>query len=295
MPLAEKCPICDHPEPRRFLEGSIDPAYLTADDFRITDRRYGSRWPFYRCPACGFIFANPRPDERQIIDFYNRLQDPTYGEEASGRARNFSPILKQIARYHPGAKRILDVGAASGIFLDAARQAGYQGTGIEPSTSLCLEAKSRYKLDLFAGTLEDFPPAPPFDVVTLLDLIEHVVDPVALIARVTERIAPGGLLVVVTPDGASLAAKLAGKRWWHYRTAHLHFFSLRALTILLDRHGFDLVGKRRYCWNFSLLYLGTRLWPSLERFSALQKTLKRINWRLQLFDSWEIYARKRAA
>jgi len=294
MPPAEKCPVCDAPGPEHFLDGSIDPAYLTPDDFRITDRRYGSRWPFSRCRACGFIFADPRPSAQQIVAFYNQLEDPAYGQEAAGRARNFSPILKRVRRYHPRARRLLDIGAASGIFLDAAARSGYEGVGIEPSASLVAEAKSRYGIELFCGTLEDYPATPPFDVVTLLDLIEHVVDPVAFMTLVSSRVAPGGLLVIVTPDGASLAARLAGKRWWHYRTAHVHFFSLPALTTLLDRHGFDVIAKRRYAWNFTLHYLATRLWPSLDRFSALQKVLKRINWRLQLFDSWEIYARKRS-
>jgi 2-polyprenyl-3-methyl-5-hydroxy-6-metoxy-1,4-benzoquinol methylase len=123
-------------------------------------------------------------------------------------------------------------------------------------------------------------------------VLEHVTDPNALLATLSPLLAPGGVLVVSTPDIGSLAARLMGGRWWHYRVAHINFFNRRALERLLNAHGFDIVLRKRFAWNFSAYYLVTRLLPFLKG-TALQRPLKKLHLKLQLFDSWEVYARKR--
>jgi 2-polyprenyl-3-methyl-5-hydroxy-6-metoxy-1,4-benzoquinol methylase len=187
---------------------------------------------------------------------------------------------------------LLDIGAASGIFLNLARNAGYRVTGIEPSAALVADAEKLYGLNLFCGTVEQFVASEKFAVITLLDVLEHVTDPGALLASVDRLLAPGGMLVIVTPDIDSLAARIMGGRWWHYRVAHVNFFNRRSLEWLLAKNGFATVLRKRFAWNFSLYYLLTRLLPSRQG-RALQKPLKKIHCKVQLFDSWEIYARKK--
>ncbi len=117
-------------------------------------------------------------------------------------------------------------------------------------------------------------------------------DPDAFLAVLERFLAPGGMLVIVTPDIGSLAARLMGGRWWHYRVAHVNFFNRRSLGRLLR----GTVSKPS-CANaspgiFPLYYLLTRLLPFLKG-KALQTRLKKLHLKLQLFDSWEIYARKK--
>ncbi len=100
------------------------------------------------------------------------------------------------------------------------------------------------------------------------------------------------MLVIVTPDIGSLAARLMGGRWWHYRAAHVNFFNRRSLERLLAAHGFEIALRKRFAWNFSAYYLLTRLLPFLKG-KALQRPLKKLHLKLQLFDSWEVYARKK--
>ncbi len=79
-------------------------------------------------------------------------------------------------------------------------------------------------------------------------------DPDAFLATLCGRFwSPGGLLVIVTPDIGSLAASLMGGRWWHYRVAHINFFNRRSLERLLAAHGFEIVLRKRFAWNFSAL------------------------------------------
>ena len=286
------CPLCRSERIRLFKKGTVKPHSVGAGDFKITDSHYGSRWTFFVCRECGLVFANPVPDPGAIASFYAALEDEEYSQEGEGRGRNFTIILKRIGGFVPAGSTLLDVGAASGIFLNLARAAGYRVQGIEPSSALADDAERLFGLNLFRGSAEHFPAGEEFQVVTLLDVLEHVTDVYALTMALARLVAPGGMLVIVTPDIGSLAARLMGGRWWHYRVAHINFFNRRALERLLDAHGFDIVLRRRFAWNFSAYYLITRLLPFLKG-SALQRPLKKLHLKLQLLDSWEVYARKR--
>jgi 2-polyprenyl-3-methyl-5-hydroxy-6-metoxy-1,4-benzoquinol methylase len=287
----EHCPLCRSRRIRLFKKGTIDPQAIGAADFKITDSHYGSRWTFNHCRDCGFVFANPLPDGEAIAGFYAALDDEEYSQEDEGRGRNFAVVLRRLNRFAPANGSLLDVGAASGIFLNLARRAGYDAAGIEPSERLVADAERLYGLKIFCGSAEQFPVGRTFDVVTLLDVLEHVTDPVAFLGTVAGFLAPGGTLVVVTPDIGSLAARLLGGRWWHYRAAHVNFFNRRSLERLLAAHGFTVVLRKRFAWNFSAYYLLTRLLPFLKG-QTLQRPLKKLHLKLQLFDSWEVYARK---
>jgi 2-polyprenyl-3-methyl-5-hydroxy-6-metoxy-1,4-benzoquinol methylase len=293
------CPLCQTKDIALYEKGTFNPGTVHRDNFKITDSDYGSLWTFFTCPNCSFVFSNPYIPGKNIVEFYARLEDREYSGEAEGRSRNFKTILERLKRLQPVKEKkhtLLDVGSASGIFPDLARQQGYDAAGIEPSEYLVKEAEERYGLQLFKGTIEDYFnrfPGSTFSVITLLDIIEHVVEPDIFMKRVDDLLEDEGVLVIVTPDIGSFAARLLGKRWWHFRIAHINFFNRESLEYLLTRHHYEIVLRKKYVWNFSLFYLVTRIFPSLRHKKSLQKILKRLHLKLPLFDSWEIYARKR--
>lgn len=286
------CPVCGSGNNRIVRQATFDPAKIDSRDFRITDNRYGHCWTFKRCRDCRTVFASPAPEAVDLIHFYSQLDDVEYGQEADGRAKNFQTILRRLARIVPSGSRLLDIGSANGLFVHLCRQTGYSADGIEPSTALVAEAKNRYGVDLFHGTLEEFSASRPYQTVTLLDLIEHISDPISFLTRVNSLMDLQGTLVIVTPDIDSLAARIMKRRWWHHRIAHINFYPQKALTELLGRCGFVIRQKRRYAWHFSAHYLVSRLIPLRFLPSGLQSLLKKINLKVQLFDSWEIYAEK---
>ncbi len=287
-----RCPLCNSGDLEVFKKGTINTETINAEDFKITDSTYGSLWDFSKCNSCSFVFSNPRIDEKSLIEFYSHLEDKEYTDEWEGREKNFRTIIKRLKKMSINGNMLLDIGAASGIFVKLAAEQGYNAAGIEPSAQLVNEAKEKFGVDILKGTIEDFDPREQYDIITLLDLIEHVNDPASFLKKVSPLIRKGGVLVIVTPDINSFAAKLFGKRWWHYRTAHVNFFNLKSLTFLLEKLGFVIEKKKRFAWNFTFFYLITRIFPSIKGKKPLQKILKRLNLKLQLFDSWEIYARK---
>ncbi|MCP5047180.1 MAG: class I SAM-dependent methyltransferase [bacterium] len=289
------CPLCQSKSIKLFKTGTINPTQIKTDDFKITDSHYGSLWTFFCCNQCKFVFSNPYLPEKHIIEFYSQLEDNEYSSEAEGRSKNFKTLFKRLKKLNPGPS-LLDIGAASGIFLDLANHEGYQTAGVEPSTPLANEAKEKYGIQLFNGTIENYHPNQKFSVITMLDIIEHLVEPDTFMTAVDSLLEDDGYLIIVTPDIHSLAARIMGRRWWHYRIAHINFFNLPALQYLLKKHHYNIVLKKKYVWNFTLFYLITRLFPSLKNQNkgetTLQKLLKKVHLKLPLFDSWEIYARK---
>jgi len=292
----KNCPICNSSNIALFKKGTVDPETVDVENFNITDSAYGSLWTSFSCKDCLFVFSNPYVPEEEIVSFYSRLEDREYSMEAEGRSKNFKTILRRLKRIRKGTEnsgnRLLDIGAASGIFLHLAKQEGYEIYGIEPSEFLVKEAEKQYNIELFKGTVEDYKPKEKFSIITLLDIIEHLVEPDAFMTKVDSLLEENGILVLVTPDINSFAARLAGKRWWHFRVAHINFFNLHSLRLLLQKHDYEIILKKKYIWNFSLFYLVTRLFPFLKKKKSLQKILKRLHLKLPLFDSWEIYARK---
>jgi SAM-dependent methyltransferase len=230
-----------------------------------------------------------------LSSLYGRVEDPLYEEESAGRSRNFLRILRRLEKFIPERGALFDVGAATGILLDLARRRGWEPTGIEPSSWAVRAAADRYGIGLIEGTLETATlPEDRYAAVTMVDFIEHTPLPFEAVRKAQAILRPAGILVLVTPDIHSRAARLAGRKWWHLRPAHLSFFSRRSLDALLRRAGFSIVAERRYSWTFSAHYLLSRK-PALQaRLKNMRPAsfLKRIPIRLALGDSFEVYAMK---
>lgn len=226
---------------------------------------------------------------------YSEIEDPLYQEEARGRSKNFERILSFLEKIRPERGSLFDVGAATGILLDIARKRGWKIEGIEPSSWAIKVAKERYGLELRKGILENTSlPECQYSVVTMVDFIEHISDPNQAISKTRKILSHDGTLCLVTPNINSLAARIMGVKWWHFRPAHLAFFTEKSLGCLLRRNGLHIIKTRKYSWTFSAYYLLSRR-PRLKYFLKnpnMVSLWKKIPVKLALHDSFEIYAKK---
>jgi 2-polyprenyl-3-methyl-5-hydroxy-6-metoxy-1,4-benzoquinol methylase len=290
-----KCPVCSSSNFKHFKQRNISYKNFNHERIKITDKDYGKVWDLSQCDHCTHIFANPCPTTDYIQSLYSKIKDLSYQEEASGRKKNFLPILYNLYRIHPIKGSIFDVGAATGIFLNSARKYGWNPDGIEASTWASDLAKKKYHLSIKKGAFESAElKKNHYQVVTMIDFIEHIPHPYEAVLKAHQILKPKGTLCMVTPNQQSLAAKISGSHWWHYRPAHIHYFTKKSLHFLLKRAGFKIIKIRNYNWTFSAHYLISRLKTLnfLIESHFLSSFFKKIPIKLALCDSIEVYAQK---
>jgi SAM-dependent methyltransferase len=220
-----------------------------------------ARWAPYRaCPTCGSGFFAPPP-----LDTYwgegvlpSDRQDRLWTE----RSRQWAPVVG------PGPGRVLDVGCGFGHFVRWAEDAGWDAWGYEPDQwsrdhAVCDSSQ-------VVPTLADAPG--PFDVITMWDVLEHSEDPLAFVRELAGHLAPGGRLVVCSPNFEALQ-----RRWWWLRRSpdrfmalvrpheHVTQFTASGLALVLERAGYASV---------------SRVHPPLSRRGApgLDHLVRRVPW-----------------
>ena len=254
---APRCWVCDAQQASRWKEASLDRPLL-AEDLRITDSRYGTTLELWRCSSCDFIFAHDA-DIARLTALYSELEDPAYEEGEENRALQMRRLVGQARELHPDARTLLDVGAAAGLLVREATALGLEAEGVEPSESLAAFA-ARRGAQVHQGVLpHDALGSRRFDIVCLIDVIEHVGDPLRMLRDAAAMLAPGGVLALVTPDVRSVAARLLGRRWWHFRLAHVCYFDARSAAEAFERTGLRVRKQARAGWFFDVGYLAERM------------------------------------
>ena len=195
-----------------------------------------------RCVACGTgVTASPPLDSAHDSGAYATASPRLSSAAAPVLALFDRQRLALLRRDAPPPARLLDVGAGRGRFVAAARAAGYDAAGVEPSERGVRAAREAYGVGLGHAGIEDAEPG-TFDVVTVWHVLEHVEDPGAALRRVTSWLRPGGVLLVGVPNVASAQAKVGGSRWFHLDAPrHRTHFTPAGLDALLRAHDLDPV------------------------------------------------------
>ncbi len=239
---------------------------------------YGIHPPIVACRNCGLVYTNPRPSREAIKHNYEVVEDPLYLQERVAREITFRKHLRALERFTgPGrGRRLLDVGAYVGVFVEVACEAGWDAVGLEPSLWAFNYARER-GLTMVRGTLEeaDFDPN-SFDVFTMWDVIEHLGDPLGEMRRACQIIRPGGWVAIHTMDLGSLFARLMGSRWPWLMEMHVYYFTRRTLRELLEKAGFRVAAIRPEGRYLRLQYLTTRLRPYSASLADAVDTLGRL-------------------
>lgn len=223
-----------------------------------------------KCKNCGHIFS-VRNQEINNSDLYKRdyykethqnffadcYSDYGSRNKKSKKLKNFSKTIKLIKKYSTDG-RLLDVGCATGIFLDMCQHSDFNVSGVELSTYAADYARNNFSLDISNTTLEEsnFEDG-SFDVITMLDLIEHVPDPSKVLEKSNALLKQGGFLYILTVNENSLMTKLADLIYKVSRgkiskpvellhpVHHIHHFSKKTLKKTLKNNGFEIVYTKK--------------------------------------------------
>lgn len=222
--------------------------------FQPSCHRVGEHGDLYRCPACGTVHQPSLPQGAELQGIYREMADETYLAEEYGRRRTARRLLDLLGAHSPSG-RLLDVGCGYGLLLDEARRRGYDVEGVELSSAAAGHARERFGLRVLESSLDD--PSldgERYEAIVIVDVLEHLDDPVGAIERLRGLLAPGGALLIATPDPSSLVARLAGRRWWSYLPAHYCLIPRTTLRGLLDAHGLVTVEDVPFVLSFTLGY-----------------------------------------
>ncbi|MFB9891613.1 class I SAM-dependent methyltransferase [Planobispora takensis] len=201
-----------------------------------------------RCPACGFLYRNPNIRPERLGDLYAKNYSGFLtGNYAAGRQRRyrltmdaFSPVFDQ-GHDGDGDRRLLDFGCGSGLFLELAEQRGFDAVGIDLSPDSVAEANRRLtRARAYYGVPEDVPEIAGggFDVITLWSVLAHLPRPIQDFRTFRGLLGPGGVLLILTVNAASLQLKAYGSKWNGFTRNHLMFYSAETMPALLRRTGF---------------------------------------------------------
>ncbi len=260
----------------------------------ISDNSYGDHLQIVQCLDCNLVYCSPRVENEKLTERYSAFKDPNYEQERLARKKTHSRLFTKIQAEYPRPGKLLDVGCATGTFLEVVKTNGWTGVGLEPSAWASRLGRSKYGLNIIKGAIEAVKlPANQFDVVTCLDVIEHVASPKTLLKTIHRVLRKDGLLCLVTPDLGSLMSQLLGENWWHIRPDHIYYFTKETLRLLLEAQGFKIEKIDKYSWTFSLNYWISRLQnkvPGLYKILGFFRNNQFLT--INFWDSLEVYARK---
>ena len=245
---------------------------MPVDVFQTPTRRY------VRCPTCELVFQNPRPLGTMVEEFYREDYDEAYGEVEASSDRHpvFESVARRLGLYRQPPGRLLDVGCGDGAFLSICQSVGWTCYGLELSKKAVARATRRDLTILSSDCLERAGECEPFDVITLVNVLETVTNPANLLRQVAGALRPSGLVVIRATNGAFHLPMRTPARWVGSRydqAFHLFLYSPPALRSLLK-----VVGLQTIAIHNSV--------PSRGPLTPANPWMSRLKWRIGATAFW---------
>jgi len=231
-------------------------------------RSFGFPLSYYQCERCGLVFQTLEESQAADPDFYAETYRKIYQGNPEPTVKDLYVqknrsefLIRFLQRQKIYPTRILDVGASSGMLLAAFRHAfGGQTAGVEPGDAYRAYAEAQGlvmypSLDALAAADKG-----PYDLVSLIHVLEHLPDPVGTLVMIREELlAKGGCLLVEVPNFYAHDS---------YELAHLACFTPHSLQEILKMAGFRIVKLKRHGEPRSdllRLYLTALAAPAVKR------------------------------
>lgn len=229
--LERPCPLCGTP------------------DGKVLFVKY--RFPVCRCGSCGFIYASPILDPEKIHAGYmemgeissHHLSMLTQDFYRTCAAKRFEFELQQVLmRASRPMKTYLEIGCSVGTGLEVAGRYGLEAVGIEPNAdaaAIALSQGHNVIVDVFKP--EGFN-AKRFDVVTCMDVIEHLTDPVGFLAQILSVLSDDGLALIQVPNAGALITLVEWERNQIFNgLIHYNYFDCVSLDRAAEKAGMAVV------------------------------------------------------
>lgn len=270
--LAQVCPVCEVPPTKR----------LGRRGGAAHREGLGVECEVWRCGRCGLIFPNPMPVPVGGAEQHYGVLPDDYFENHDMGAKGIAAraMLERARSLTGGTGRLLDVGSGRGELLLAARSAGWQAVGVDPSPAFARYAARYSGVEVRAEPVEHCGfESESFDVIILAAVLEHLYNPNETVSEIARLLRPGGALFVDVPNERGLYflagnfyERMRGRDWVvniapTFAPFHVFGFAPKSLRALLAKHRLTPVDLR--------IYGGTAMVParggligSFERLAA---------------------------
>lgn len=203
----------------------------------------------FECTNCKFVSANLAISDEELAEIYG--EDYFHGEEyldyikeGESLRLNFRRRLDSLERVFPELSdaTVFEVGCAYGFFLKEAEGRVMRASGMDISADAVNYAQNVEQVNAQCGNYLDLKLPESVDVITMWDTIEHLKRPDLFVKKAANDLRKGGCIAITTGDIGSLNARMKGKNWrMIHPPSHLHYFSTKTLSRLLDLAGFDVI------------------------------------------------------
>ena len=231
---------------------------------------------FRRCPHCGLVLRAVFPSESELIEIYRQAYEAekisgggTNQESGLHAANSYASFIRQHLRN--SAARVLDYGAGSGQLVGQLRVKGVQADGLEfsPDARRYCERVRGFSLYSDLCEVKDG----QYDFVSMIEVIEHLTELQTTLAELHRVLAPGGTLLVTTPNLEGYRARME-EGYWHEacKKFHLFLFTEDSLRFQMNQAGFSSFNRIRFG---SLQRPGLKFWLAarLSQMAGLGGTL----------------------
>jgi len=229
----------------------------------------GSGVRLVRCPQCTLVYLDPQARAAVRARYLHDYDLAAHFEPLGPRKKVL--YERRLKRLNPGrdGRRLCDVGCGNGQFLEIAKRAGWDSTGIELNPPAVARARTT-GATVYEGALEELENLPwrTFDVVTCWDVLEHTPEPGAFAARLSRLVAPGGLLLITTLNWDSLVRRVRGLRWSMIADEHFTYWTRKALRHLFEREGMELCASESFGLGRDLVWALDALAARARRVGA---------------------------
>ena len=198
-----------------------------------------------RCQACDLVYVSPTFDEAHYREVYASAEYQDIVRDLGIKSHEYRvqrfgvERVELMTRYNAAERpRYLDVGCSTGFVVEAARDRGWDATGIDLNPSAVEYGRSR-GLDLRSVALDEAGfAAGSFDAVSLFDVLEHLLDPVGTLRACTRLLRPGGIVFLYVPNYDSASRLLMGAdAHFIWPTHHLNYYTPITIRDLMAREG----------------------------------------------------------
>jgi SAM-dependent methyltransferase len=220
--------------------------YMKCKDYFLSQEEFN----IMTCKSCGFRFTNPRPDENMLGNYYESDDYISHSNKKSGIISRIYQLVRKhtlkrkyrlVSKYCKSGS-ILDIGSATGEFLNYFKQNNWEVCGIEPDSDAREYAVKNYQINVFEeAELLNFE-SNKFDVISMWHVLEHVAPLQNRIEQIKRVLKENGVLIVAVPNSDSLDAKIYKNFWAAWDVPrHLYHFTQGSIRQLFEKNSFKLI------------------------------------------------------